>query len=70
MTQEQIVKLTCAKHIKIYKLAQLGLKNKAIADLVGTNPGHVYNALKTYQNNPQRQSAAEEIVVSENGVEG
>ena len=60
MTQEEIVSLTTKKHIKIYKLAQLGLKNGEIAKLVGTNAGHVYNALKSYQNNPERIKIAEE----------
>lgn len=61
MTQETILKLTCKKHIKIYKLAQLGLRNGEIAKLVGTNPGHVYNALKTYDNKPERVKIAEEF---------
>lgn len=59
MIQEEILRLTCKKHIKIYKLKQLGLKNVEIAKLVGTNSGHVYNALKTYQNNPDRIKQAE-----------
>lgn len=61
MTQETILALTCKKHIKIYKLAQLGLKNGDIAKLVGTNAGHVYNALKSYDNKPERVKIAEEV---------
>lgn len=61
MTQEEILQLTCQKHIKIWKLKQLGLKNGDIAKLLGTNAGHVYNALKTYQNNPSKVAAAEAI---------
>lgn len=66
MTKETILALSCKKHIKIYKLAQLGLKNGDIAKLVGTNPGHVYNALKSYDNNPQRVKIADDTA-GENG---
>jgi transposase len=47
--QNKILQLHCLKHVKIYKLSQLGLKNKEIATLLGTNAGHVYNALKKYK---------------------
>lgn len=53
MTEEQIKALTCKKHIKIYKLKQLGLANKAIAEALGTNVGHIYNVLKDYANKPE-----------------
>lgn len=43
-----VINLTCKKHVKIYKLKQLGLTNKQIADELKTNAGHVYNALKKY----------------------
>lgn len=58
MTQEQILNLTCLKHIKIYKLHQLGLKDKEVAALLNTNAGHVYNALKKYKNDPVRVDQA------------
>lgn len=62
MEQEQVLRLHCKKHVKIYKLKQLGLKNTEIAKLLGTNPGHVYNALKAYAGNDDKIKAAEETV--------
>ena len=50
--KEQILSLECKKHVKIYKLKQTGLKNSEIAKLLNTNAGHVYNALKKYNNDP------------------
>lgn len=61
MTIEQILQLTCHKHVKIYKLHQLGLSNKEIADRLKTNAGHVYNAIKSYTDKPERVAAAESI---------
>lgn len=58
MTQTEILQLTCKKHIKIYKLNQLGLPNKQVATLLGTNAGHVYNALKSYHGNELKINAA------------
>jgi hypothetical protein len=58
MTQEEILQLHCKKHIKIWKLKQLGMANKAIAGLLGTNVGHVYNALKLYAERPERAEIA------------
>jgi transcriptional regulator len=55
---DHIKQLNCKKHIKIFKLKQLGLKNKEIANELGTNAGHVYNALKTYSNNEERINQA------------
>lgn len=54
MEQQAILQLHCKKHIKIYKLKQLGLKNGEIAKMLGTNAGHVYNALKAYAGNEER----------------
>ncbi len=48
---KRIVELACKKHIKMFKLKQLGLTNKQIADLLSTNAGHVWNALKKYDEN-------------------
>ena len=59
--KQQILELTCKKHVKIWKLKQLGLTNKEIADATGTNSGHVYNALKDYANKPEKVQAAEKI---------
>lgn len=53
MTETQIMQLTCKKHIKIYKLKQIGMANKAIAAALGTNVGHIYNVLKDYANKPE-----------------
>lgn len=58
MTQEQILQLASPKHIKIYKLKQLGLKNAEIAAILGTNAGHVYNVLKDYENSPGKAEKA------------
>jgi IS30 family transposase len=63
--KEQILKLTCKKHIKIYKLHQLGLSNREIAEAVGSNSGHVYNALKDYQTKPEKVKTADELIVTE-----
>lgn len=61
MDKQQILQLTCHKHIKIYKLKQLGLTNKEIANELKTNAGHVYNALKSYIDKPERVAAAEKV---------
>ena len=61
MTQQQILQLTCHKHIKIYKLKQIGLTNKEIAEALKTNAGHVYNALKSYIDKPERVAAADKL---------
>jgi transcriptional regulator len=58
MNQEEILQLTSKKHIKIWKLHKLGLSNKDVAGLLGTGVGHVYNVLKDYKNNVDKQSAA------------
>lgn len=59
MTTQEIKELTCCKHIKIYKLKQNGLKNSEIAKELGTNAGHVYNALKMYETKPELKAKAE-----------
>jgi hypothetical protein len=61
MEQSQILQLQVKKHVKIYKLKQLGLKNSEIAKLLETNAGHVYNALKKYEADPQLVAIANEI---------
>jgi hypothetical protein len=64
MTQEQIVRLTCKKHIKVFLLSGLGLKNKEVAKLVGTNSGHVYNVIKDYKNHPEKEAAVRELIAN------
>jgi DNA-binding NarL/FixJ family response regulator len=59
MTKEQVTELNCKKHIKIYKLKQLGLSNKEIAESLKTNTGHVYNALKKYDANDKLKTDAD-----------
>lgn len=63
MTEQinQIKELTAKKHVKIWKLHKLGLTNKEVAAHLGTNAGHVYNALKTYKDNQERINQAEAI---------
>lgn len=58
MTKEQVTELNCKKHVKIYKLKQLGLTNKEIAEALQTNVGHVYNALKKYDANDKLKTDA------------
>lgn len=62
MTTQEIKELTCLKHIKIWKLKQLDLKNADIAKELGTNAGHVYNALKKYDLNPELKAKADLIL--------
>lgn len=59
MTKEQVIALECKKHIKIYKLKQLGLTNKEIAEALATNVGHIYNALKSYETKPSLKTDAD-----------
>ena len=66
--KEQILQLTCKKHIKIYKLHQLGLKDKEVAQLLNTNSGHVYNALKAYKTHPEKVEAANAVIIEDSGV--
>jgi DNA-binding NarL/FixJ family response regulator len=49
MTKEQVSELNCKKHVKVYKLNQLGLSNKDVALELKTNVGHVFNVLKKYK---------------------
>lgn len=58
MDKQQILELDCKKHIKIFKLKQMGLSNKQIASELKTNAGHVYNALKDYNKKPEKVTAA------------
>ncbi len=49
-----ILDLKCKKHVKIYKLSLLGMPKPQIASALNTNPGHVYNVLKDYNDNPAK----------------
>ena len=55
---DHIKQMNCKKHIKIYKMHLLGLKNNEIADHLGTNAGNVYNYLKEYSQKPERVEEA------------
>ena len=61
MTKEQVTELNCKKHVKIYKLKQLGLSNKEIAEALQTNVGRVYNALKKYDASDKLKTDADLI---------
>jgi transcriptional regulator len=54
---EQIKQLQCKKHIKIFKLHQLGIKPKEIADILGANLGNIYRVIKNYNSNPEKSEA-------------
>lgn len=62
MTKEQVIEMTAKKHVKIYKLKQLGLTNKDIAEALKTNVGHVYNVLKSYELKPELKTISDNIV--------
>ena len=57
----KIVSLDCKKHIKIYALNKIGLSNQEVADALGTNTGHVYNALQLYKKKPSYKKIADNI---------
>lgn len=61
MTKEQVIEMSAKKHVKIYKLKQLGLSNKEIAEALQTNVGHVYNALKKYDASDKLKTDADLI---------
>lgn len=62
MTQDQIIALDSKKHIKIWLLHKQGLTRRQIADLLGTNPGHVGNEIKAYAVNKEKREAAEALL--------
>ena len=53
-----VINLNCKKHVKIYKLNQLGLTNKEVASELNTNVGHVYNVIKSYSLSPEKIESA------------
>lgn len=57
-----IINSSVKKHVKIYKLKQLGKSNKDIALLLSTNQGHVYNVLKKY-------NEKEELKIKSNAID-
>jgi len=61
MTKEEILNLTSKKHVKIYRLSQLGLSKKEVAALLSTNVGHVFNVLKDYSLKPEKAAAADAL---------
>lgn len=61
MNKEQILKLKTTKHIKIYKLSQIGLSKKDIANELETNYGHVYNVIKRYDNDKNLRDISDSI---------
>lgn len=63
--KDQILELDCKKHIKIFKLHQLGLSNKEIAELIKTNQGHVWNVINSYKSNPDKVNAADAIELTQ-----
>lgn len=58
---KKVLDLVCKKHIQIYKLAALNVPNKQIAELLGTNAGHVWNVLNDYSTNEKKRAAADLI---------
>lgn len=62
MNEDQILQLVCKKHIKVFKLSQLGLSNSEVAKKLGTNQGHVWNVLKKYKNDQALVDKANELV--------
>jgi hypothetical protein len=66
--KDQILQLECKKHVKIYKLNQIGLSNKEIAEALNTNVGHVYNALKSYKDNPEKAKRITEYDITAGGA--
>lgn len=60
---DRIVNLDCKKHVKIYKLSLIGLGNDEIASILGTNNGHVWNALDMYKRDHKKVSIANEIKI-------
>ena len=61
MTKEEVIALSCKKHVKIYKLSQLGLSNKEVAEALKTNVGHVFNVLKSYKEDASKVEKANAI---------
>lgn len=63
--KDKILQLSCRKHVKIFKLSQLNIPNKQIAQLTGSNAGHVWNVINEYKNDPGKVEAANAIEVVE-----
>ena len=58
---QAVVSTTCKKHEKIWGLYALGLVKKDIAKVLGTNQGHVGNAIKDYRSKPEKITACVEF---------
>lgn len=63
--KDKILQLNCKKHVKIFKLSQLNIPNKEIAQLTGSNAGHVWNVINDYKKDEKKVEAANAIEVSE-----
>lgn len=61
--ENEIIELSCKKHIKIFKLHQQGFNNKEIANKVKANAGHVWNVLNDYKKHPEKIEAANSIEI-------
>ena len=55
---EAIKQMTSKKHIKIWLLHAELLSNKEVAEILGTNSGHVGNAIRDYNAKPELIEAA------------
>lgn len=63
--KDKILQLSCKKHVKIFKLSQLNIPNKEIAQLTGSNTGHVWNVINDYKKDPKKVEAANKVQVVE-----
>lgn len=60
--KKKIVALTCKKHQRIYLLHSIGVDKKEISQLAGANAGEIYNALKSYNENPAKAETAKSLL--------
>ena len=67
----KITRITSKKHVKIWLLYSVALLTKGdVARALGTNAGHVGNALKDYENNPAKKESANAIWAKESAEVG
>ncbi|KKS76785.1 MAG: hypothetical protein UV51_C0016G0005 [Candidatus Woesebacteria bacterium GW2011_GWC1_42_9] len=50
------------KHVKLWLLHTLGLKDREVAALTGTNRGHVGNVVRDYKKHPEKIASAEKLL--------
>ena len=48
-------------HVKVFKLYQLGMTTKQIADQLNSGTGPVHNVIKNYKENPEKITACDSI---------